>query len=192
MAKLTPEIVRRIHERKANGATYADIRREFGLSQGSVRNALTMRPEAAGVKRGRWAAKTDVTEQRQKQSLAQAAPRAEQPDQPDLPDDDEAPTIDEVRRWLGAQVRDLRLQARRQKNGEPSAYAATSRNLTAASLALARLTPKPVDDPSEHPDMVQAAEDCRVKLHDMLDRVLEDPESPFVRPLADSSSGSSA
>ena len=161
-SKLTSEIVERIHKRSSEGAGYRELREEFGVSDGTIRNVLSGKlPKSISPPR-----------------KASPPPRP----LPDLDPDDPigAPLADDVRAWLGLQVRDLREECRRlRRDGPPQAYAAASRNLTMTSLAYARLTPKPAEDPALHPDMVQAAEECRIALHSLLDRVLEDPDHPF-------------
>ena len=170
--KLTPKLVGQIRKRSEAGATYTELCQEFGLSRGTIQNAI--------------AGKLPKSIQPPRKTAPAPRPL------PDLDQDDmlEAPLADDVRSWLGLQVRDLREECRRLKrDGPPQAYAAASRNLTMTSLAYARLTPKPAEDPALHPDMVQAAEECRLALHALLDRVLEDPDHPFRRLPGRGSSG---
>ena len=157
--KLTTELAAKIQKRSKAGATYTELQAEFGLSRGSVQNAVSGNLPK-GVR----------------------APKAKPPPQTEEDQADELGEVssDDIRTWLGVQVRDLRSECRRlKKEGPPQAYAAASRNLTMTSLAYARLTPKPAEDPALNPDMVQAAEECRLALHALLDRVLEDPQHPF-------------
>lgn len=162
--KLTNQLVAKIQKRAKAGATYTELQAEFGISRGSVQNAVT-----GNLPKSVRAPKV------QKKVI---------PSEPDSEADDaiEELSSDDVRVWLGMQVRDLRGECRKLKaEGPPQAYAAASRNLTMTSLAYARLTPKPAEDPALNPDMVQAAEECRMALHALLDRVLEDPQHPFLR-----------
>jgi len=202
MTVLNPRLIALIQKRRAEGATCADIELETGLSHGTVWRATqlpatapaptTPQPEPTSK------AKTPKPSKAPKAKASKPTKAAKAPEEaaattpvPDPPEDYEEPSLDDVRRWLGQQVRDLRSESRRLRRDKPeaaSAYATISRNLTAAATALARLTPKPAADPSENPDMVQAAEEARLQLHELLDRVVEDPTRPFLPQPEDGSS----
>lgn len=58
--------------------------------------------------------------------------------------------------------------------GNLATYASLSKLRLTAKALEARLNPPPPPDPNEGPDMVAAAEACRTKLHDLIDRIAAD------------------
>lgn len=158
-SKLTPAVVAKIAARRAKGVPYEAIAREFGVSEGSVRNAI-LAAKNAKAKAG--------TNGKTPAALAVASGDIELG----------PPTQEELRGWLAEQIRGLRADATRlREEGDVPALEATNRQLVSAMQILGRLTPDPPprEDPNEAKDMRAMAEEVSARLHKLVSQVAGEP-----------------
>lgn len=119
--RLTPELINEIKIARKRGASYDGIAARYGVSVGSVRNALKRASEHTPAP----------------SASASPAPPSAAP-----AEDDEPPSAAELRRWLSQQVRALQADADRLRaDGDMPSLATTNRLLVGASTLLARVTP---------------------------------------------------
>ena len=157
--KLTSAVKAKAKSMRQGGATIAEIQAKLGLSAGSVVNATKA------------------------QTFKSPAGKPSEP----TADAAEPPSADEIRRYLGEAVRNLRDECTKAKtSGDSAAFASASRNLTSATQLLAKLTPN--DDPTEKlgvyvtlSDMAAAAAKCREKLTDLWEKTHAEKPSEAVR-----------
>lgn len=149
--KIQNDTVRRIKARRAQGATYQELAEKFGVSVGSVSNALK-------VKTKRSAAKA-------RSARNAPAERAE-----DMP----PPTFDEIRAWLAEQIRALKADLDSTHDDAPR-RASLNRQLVTTQILLTKIMPPEPEPEKENVDMVAAAERARRLLHELIDRSSEGP-----------------
>lgn len=154
--RLTKTVIGKIRKRRAQGAGYEALAREFGVSQGSVRNAL---------RGARTRAASSPSSTRREEPEATAEPAGP------------PPSRDDVRAWLGEQVSDLRADAKRLRaRGDVPALERCNRALVTASMLLARFTPEPPKEDGfvrvAEGDIAGAAERVRAKLHGYIEHEL--------------------
>jgi len=140
--KLTPDVVRAIGVRKAQGLTIAALSREFGLSDGSIHRAIQLyREDPANAA----------------QHVAPAVT-----DRDDLPEaGGEALEHLEIREILARRIKDLDEMA---EGADPEQRLAVSRVLATAAIQLAKLTPPAAPKAEDNPDMIAAAASFRDRL----------------------------
>jgi hypothetical protein len=166
--KLTPEVVAKIQARRRQGIPIVDIARETALSVGSVHKAIRMPPpDGAEPKTDKPGSKSPAKPARKKRA-AKTAPKGEDLEVPRTEDGE--PDLLAIVKGVAADLDELRRKAK----SEGNAHGATtiSRAMTTALALAAKLTPPPTENPEDAPDMLAAAEKCRKKLRDMLDREL--------------------
>jgi hypothetical protein len=152
---LTKQLVAEVNRLREH-LTMDEVSAKLGISIGSVANATKM-----GKSKGSKPKATPV-----------AAVETEQ--------EQSVPTMDELRGWLGQLVRDASEEAKRQKAaGDSGAFNAASRNLTAASLLLSRLTPPEKTEDKEgvyvtNEEMQKHGDAAMAKLSEAADRFLRE------------------
>lgn len=134
--KLTPTLIGQIKTGHRNGQTYEELSRSFGVSVGSVANALK-RPATGAV-----AAKAQP---------AAPGPPTETDATPEVP-----VTQDELRAFLSQQIRGLRTDV--ETSQDSNAKARANRNLLVATQLLSKITPQPLPDPNEDSDLIALGE----------------------------------
>lgn len=158
--KLTPEVVAKIHQRRAAGLTQAEIARELGISHGSVGNALKIKE----LQNGFPPPKPPISE-----------PLDDPPVAPE-PSSSVASgeTLADLRGTLLELVRTLQGLAKAAKDSKDGGVYLQIARVTAQLVKeVARLTPPDPPDHEQAPDMVEAAARMRDALHAMVDRELD-------------------
>ena len=154
---LDSKTIAKVAAAKAKGFTTKEIAERFGISVGSVVNAGKIRSE-----------KQTLKSSAQSEVVTTTAPS----EHPELAVDADPPTPDELRRWMGAQVRALKDECDSAKErGDNAAFASLSRLLASTGQTLARLTPEETKT-DDHPDWDAAAANCRDRMKDAMAKAM--------------------
>jgi hypothetical protein len=166
---LTPELIAKIQERHRQLVPYQDLRREFGVSIGTISKAL----------KTPWASETTaVTPDAQPPAPTPARTRRSKksaelaPTDPDAPDFIPADSTDAVE-LLERQLAVLNKLAKKEQNNA-SGTIKLGKAINDTIALLAKMTPPPPPDPESSPDMLAAAAAARTKLRELLDRALQE------------------
>lgn len=170
--QLTAQVIAAIQERRRGGASYAALAKEFGLSQGSIANAL----KAQAPKPKRSKPRRKPTKKKAAKSPPAQATQLEGASASTPP-----PAADDLVSLLSRQVATLERIARSMievdEDGDEqinvAGFASLQRVLNASVNLLNKITPPPPVDHDESPDMLAAAERAREQLHKLLARALE-------------------
>jgi transposase-like protein len=148
--KLNPEVSEAIRAMKRTGATHARIAKEFGISLGSVTNALSSyKNQHAKV-----------------EELVEAPQELKDPtEQDDIPD------LIALLQRVVVILEDNVVRAAAGNDVDNVNKALRVLNPTVALLH--KLTPEPTKNLDDRPDMIAAAARCKEKLHKLLDRAIE-------------------
>lgn len=156
--RLTPDVVERIKQRKAQNLTHAEIALEFGISTGSVGNALAMKsPRAPTV---------DAPGDEEAESVSPKPPA-----EPEKLLSTPTPERLMAMAWKTAQRLDGWADTA-QGEQDRAAYRSLARDLLGAIKELSRLLPPPAPDPEQAPDVVAAAKRARAALHALVEHEL--------------------
>lgn len=142
--KLTPAVVEKIRARKAQGLSNVAIAQEFGISHGSVGNALRMAPPAKAPSK---------------------SPKAPQRGESGAP----TPAALMQMAWKTAQRLD-RWSDEAQNDQDPGAFKALAKDLLVALKELSKLLPPEPVDHETGPDMVAAANEARALVRELVER----------------------
>ena len=154
---LDSKTIAKVAAAKARGLTVKEIAARFGISVGSVVNSGKIRSNKPSLKS---TAQSEV--------VTVSTPV----DRPDIVDAD-PPSPEELRRWLGNQVRALKSECDSAKErGDNAAFASLSRLLGSTGQTLARLMPEEAKA-DEHPDWDLAATECRERMRDHLAKAMK-------------------
>ena len=154
---LDNKTIAKVAAAKAKGFTTKEISARFGISVGSVVNA-------GKIKSNKPSLKSSV----QGEVVTTAAPL----ERVECTADEDPPSPEELRRWLGNQVRQLKDECDSAKErGDNAAFASLSRLLASTGQTLARLTPEE-SHVDEHLDWDAAAADCRSRMRDHLAKAM--------------------
>lgn len=152
MRKLTDDKIKAIQRDRSRGASYEALAKRHGVSAGSIRNALSAKPEGTHTPKAKRGAKPPV------------APSSE-------PDEAPAPV---TREGLANMLQGLAGELQRDLQGETEApaRAAVARVLATVTSTLARLVPDeaaPQGTFVTNESMAAAAKLLRDRLHALLD-----------------------
>ena len=156
--KLTPKRIALIKEQRKLGRTYDDLASEFGVSIGSISNALKV-PDA-----------------RSEIAQVATAPAVEDLDFADL-EGEAAGDVDheDMKRFLVQQINQTK---RDMLAVEPSARATMGRTLAQLMTLLARVAPPPPPDPNESPDMIALGEATFERFAKLIDNAAKNQSGP--------------
>lgn len=156
--KLTPKRIALIKEQRKLGRTYDDLASEFGVSIGSISNALKV-PDA-----------------RSEIAPVATAPAVEDADFADL-EGEEAGDVDheDMKRFLVQQVNQTK---RDMLAVEPTARATMGRTLAQLMTLLARVSPPPPPDLNDNPDMIALGEQTFERFAKLIDQAAKNQTGP--------------
>lgn len=175
--QLTPDVIAQIQRRRAQGADYVTLAREFGVSQGSIGTALKATPTKPAARKRRPPAPVETTPAKRASKARRPPPPPESDPGDDDGDTDDVNPIVLLRR----QVTALERLAKEAHDGDSTpckecgrgmpniaAFATLSRVINTSLALMGKLTPPPPLDPEASPDMQAAAAAARAKLADLV------------------------
>jgi DNA-directed RNA polymerase specialized sigma24 family protein len=174
--KLTEEQEQDVAARRKRGATYDQLSKHFGVSRGTIGTILER--VSGGSQAASGGPKADAPQRGKKRPDAKeigadskkVAPVAKPPPF----DGDDADILTQ----LAIQLRDLNdLAAKPDLQQDVGAQMSIMRSRNQTLALIAKLTPPPGNDGDEMPDMVAAAKRVRRKLHELLDKLIEERRS---------------